>query len=123
MNTHYQTTLEAQLKTIQSELASIGTYDATSDNWEAVPEVEDGGGDADENTNADAAENLAERAATLSDLERQYHDTKRALAKIASGTYGHCEICQAAIEEKRLNYKPDARTCLTHLNEEATLPL
>lgn len=125
MNPHldYQNKLEAQLQTITQELATIGTYDAVTDNWEAVPELEEGGSDADENTNADASENLSERAATLTALERQYQDTKRALAKIAAGTYGTCEVCGGAIEEKRLTYKPDARTCLAHLNEEATLPL
>lgn len=118
-----QAALENNLLALTRELSDIGTYDAMSDNWEAVPELEEGGGDADENTNADASESLAERTATLTALERQYHDTKRALAKIQNGTYGTCEICAAPIEEKRLTYKPDVRTCLAHMDDEYTLPL
>jgi DnaK suppressor protein len=125
MNNHLdrQNKLEAQLLTVTQELSNIGTLDATTDDWEAIPDQEESGGDADENTHADASEDLNERTATLTDLERQYRDTKRALAKIANGTYGLCEICGGAIEEKRLDFKPDARTCLAHLNEGAILPM
>lgn len=125
MNIHLdrQNKLEAQLLTITQELSTIGTLDAATGDWEAIPDREESGGEADENTHADAAEDLSERTATLTDLERQYRDTKRALAKMADGTYGTCEICGVAIEEKRLNFKPDARTCLVHLNEEAILPM
>lgn len=119
----YRTKLEEQLEAVTAELQTIGTYDAATDNWEAIPDEEDMAVDADENTNADSVEAWNERRATLSDLERDYRNIKRALAKIAAGTYGICEVSGEPIEEKRLEFKPDARTCMAHMDEEGQLPL
>jgi len=121
--TYYKAKLEEQLITVTAELKSIGSYDEASDNWEAIPDEEDLAVDADENTNADSVEAWNERRATLSNLERDYHNIKRALAKIAAGTYGVCEVSGEAIEEKRLQFKPDARTSMAHMDEENLLPL
>ena len=66
---------------------------------------------------------MEERRATLSALETEYRDIKRALQKIADGNYGTCEICGEPIEEDRLNFKPTARTCTKHMNDESQLPL
>jgi RNA polymerase-binding transcription factor DksA len=115
--------LEEQLSTITTELALIGTYDAENDNWEAIPDAEDLAIDADENTNADVVESWNERRATLATLEREYRDIKRALKKITDGTYGICEISGEPIEPERLAFRPDARTCTKHMNEEGLLPL
>lgn len=116
--------IETQLKNIITELETIGTYDALNDDWKAIPEQEASSSpDADLNTNADVVEEWNERRATLSDLEIEYRDLKRALNKIANGTYGVCEISGQAIEEKRLAAKPDARTCIAHMNDENKLPL
>ena len=119
----YRTKLEEQLEAVTAELQTIRTYDAATDNWEAIPDEEDMAVDADENTNADSVEAWNERRATLSDLERDYRNIKRALAKIAAGTYGICEVSGEPIEEKRLEFKPDARTCMAHMDEEGQLPL
>lgn len=119
----YQTKLEEQLAAVTAELQTIGTYDEATDNWEAIPDEEDLAVDADENTNADSVEAWNERRATLSDLERDYRNIKRALGKIAAGTYGICEVSGEPIEEKRLTFKPDARTCMAHMDEEGQLPL
>ena len=121
--TSYQTKLEEQLKAVTAELHTIGTYDEVNDNWEAIPDAEDLAVDADENTNADSVESWNERRATLADLERDYRNIKRALAKLTLGTYGICEISGQPIEEKRLQFKPDARTCMAHMDEEGQLPL
>lgn len=121
--TSHKAKLETQLNTIVEELKGLGIYDEHSDNWEAVPDQEVSGADADENTNADASEAAEERQATMSDLEIEYHDIRRALKKIEAGTYGICEISGEPIEEKRLLIKPDARTCIAHMNEENQLPL
>ncbi len=121
--TPHKAKLETQLNTIVEELKGLGIYDEHSDNWEAVPDQEVSGADADENTNADASEAAEERQATMSDLEIEYHDIRRALKKIEAGTYGICEISGEPIEEKRLLIKPDARTCIAHMNEENQLPL
>ena len=123
LTTIYKEKLETQLKKLQEELEGIGTYDATNDNWEAVPDSEESLTDADENTSADVVENWNERRATLETLEREYRDVKRALQKIELGTYGICEISGEPIEEARLQYKPDARTCVLHMHEESQLPL
>lgn len=123
--TLHKNKLETQLITITKELQTIGILDVAADNWEAVPDQEGvvTAADADDNTNADVVEEWNERRANLTDLEREYRDIKRALAKIENETYGTCEIGGEVIEPERLAYKPDARTCTIHMNEEATLPL
>ena len=119
---HYQARLEEHLTRIIAELATIATYDEMTDNWEAVPVVGELQ-EADLNSEADAIETWNERRATLSDLEIEYRDIKRALLKITENTFGLCEIAGEPIEEKRLAFKPTSRTCLAHLNEESQLPL
>ncbi len=119
----YKEKLTAELATLTAELEGIGSYDAISDNWEASPDHEEDLGDADENSSADVVENWNERRATLSALEREYHDVKKSLLKIEAGTFGTCEICGGPIEEGRLEHKADARTCIAHMNEEGQLPL
>jgi RNA polymerase-binding transcription factor DksA len=120
---YYKTKLEKQLEVITVELKEIGVYDAQNDNWEAVADQEESAADADENESADFTEEWDERTATLSALESEYRDLKRALAKIDNGAYGICEICGNSIEEKRLEARLDARTCIAHMNDETQLPL
>jgi DnaK suppressor protein len=120
--TEFKDKLEAELTRITADLSSIASYDEATDNWEAVPDS-DSQDEADINVEADATEEWNERRATLSALETEYRDTKRALTKIDNGTYGHCEVCQAEIATPRLTFKPTARTCQDHLNDEATLSL
>jgi len=45
-------------------------------------------------------------------LELRLADINRALEKIANGTYGQCENCAGAIDVRRLEVMPEARTCL-----------
>lgn len=115
--------LETQLKDITVELSTVGVHVEETDDWVATPDPKGDNPDADENTNADLVESWNEKRATLSDLEIEYRDIKRALQKIESGTYGVCEISGEPIEEKRLEARPDARTCIAHMNEESTLQL
>lgn len=119
----YRNQLESNLKTIVAELQTIGIYEAETDDWKAVPDQAENQADADTNTNADLVEDWDERRATLSDLEIDYRNIKRALNKITAGTYGICEISGQEIEEKRLKFKPEARTCIAHMGEESQLPL
>jgi RNA polymerase-binding transcription factor DksA len=119
----YRSKLETNLKTIVAELQTIGIYDAESDNWEAVPDQTENLNEADPNTNADLLEDSDERLATLSDLEKDYRNLKLALSKIDTGTYGLCEICGQEVEEKRLEFKPEARTCMAHKEDESQLSL
>ena len=41
-------------------------------------------------------------------------DIDAALAKVASGTYGLCEVCGEPIPDGRLEARPTARTCVEH---------
>ncbi len=117
----YQTILESELTSITAELQELGIHNPENPHdWIATPEGTEVN-EADENTSADHAEELEERTAVLSDLERRYNDTLRALEKIKSGTYGVCEIAGEHIEEERLRANPAARTCKVHREEERSL--
>lgn len=113
--------LETRLQEVVAELGGIATLDETTDDWTPLPE--EIGQETDENSHADASEDLEGRTAMVSDLEKEYRNIKRALNKIANGTYGICEISGEPIEEKRLLFKPDARTCTEHMDEENSLSL
>jgi DnaK suppressor protein len=120
--TKFTERLNADLLRITSDLSTIATYDATTDNWEAVPS----GGDtaeADDNVEADGVEEWNERRATVATLEIEYKDIKRAHGKLLDGTFGYCEVCGSAIATERLEFKPTARTCTEHINDEASLAL
>lgn len=119
----YRYKLETNLKTIVTELETIGIYDVASDDWKAIPEQVENLTDADVNTNADAVEDWNERRAILTDLERDYRNIKRALGKITAGIYGICEISGLPIEVQRLKFKPEARTCIAHMEEEGQLSI
>lgn len=120
--TEYKNRLEIDLEKITAELNTLGVHDPETDDWiETVGE--NNLTEADENIEADLAESMEERRATLSTLEIEYRNIKRALQKIADGNFGICEISGEPIEEARLNFKPTARTCTTHMNDEGQLPL
>ena len=118
----YRGKLEIELERIKAELNTLGTYEPETGDW-IVTLKETNIAEADDNVEADTAESMEERRATLSALETEYRDIKRALQKIADGNYGTCEICGEPIEEDRLNFKPTARTCTKHMNDESQLPL
>jgi RNA polymerase-binding transcription factor DksA len=118
----YKTQLEKQLEDLTQELKELGIHNPqVKEDWIALPQ-DVATQEADENVGADRAEDWLERTATLGALETRYNNITRALAKIESGTYGTCEICEAAIEEDRLNANPASRTCKTHINDEQDLP-
>lgn len=111
-----------KLSVITSELQGVATLDTASDNWEAVPDVNELN-EADSNSEADAIEAWNERRATVAALETEYRDIKRALGKIEAGTYGICEISGETIEAERLHAYPTARTCTKHFDQEFELSL
>ena len=51
-------------------------------------------------------------AALIAVLERKLQDIDAALRSIEKNQYGTCERCGEAIEEARLEVKPDATLCL-----------
>jgi len=120
--TKYEHALRDSLKEVTAELGTLGIHNPNNpQDWIATPEA--AGGEADPNVVADTVEDWEERRATLSTLERRYNDLNRALAKIADGTYGICEIAGETIEAERLEANPAARTCMQHLEEEGSLPI
>ncbi len=61
----------------------------------------------------DAAEQFghARTSAIKEQLERKAIQTKRALARIKIGKYGHCEDCEKIIDTDRLMVYPEATLC------------
>ncbi len=118
----YRAKLEALRATILTELESIAVQNNETGDWEVIVDNTEQS-EADENSEADAAEDLGTRTAILAELETTYRNIERALQKLLIGTYGRCEICEAAIDSSRLLILPSARTCSIHFEEEATLPL
>lgn len=115
--------LLAEQANLQKQLSELGVHDATSPtDWIATPE-DVSTTEADENVVADRAEEWIERRGELAALETRFNNIARALTKLEAGTFGMCEICDAEIESDRLAVNPAARTCKTHLEDEAQLPL
>jgi DnaK suppressor protein len=47
------------------------------------------------------------------DAQRELVEIDAALARIADGTYGTCEVCGGAIGRDRLRALPEVRRCVT----------
>ncbi|MDD2935090.1 MAG: TraR/DksA C4-type zinc finger protein [Candidatus Pacebacteria bacterium] len=111
----YKEKLEAELKTLEQELQSVGIKDPNNpQDWIAV-QPEENISPADENEVADTIDDFENNRAILNDLEIRYNDVKLALEKIEKGTYGMCEINNHPIDEDRLMANPSARTCKEHM--------
>ena len=118
----YKDRLEAMLAEIIKELKTLGVQNPeVPEDWEAVPADVDVA-QADPNVGADRVEDWEERRATLAELETRYNNLRRALKKIEDGKFGICELGGEEIEADRLDANPAARTCKTHINNEADLP-
>lgn len=115
---HFKEKLEAELKTVEAELKTVGVQNPKNpSDWEAKDtETESAETTADPNEHADKLEEYEEHQAINDELEVRYNDIKRALGKIADGTYGTCEVSGEPIEEDRLEANPAARTCKLHMS-------
>lgn len=114
--------LEELLKTVTEELQSVGIHNPENESdWVAIPP--EGSDEPDMNDVADNAEEWEERASTLALLETRWNNVRRALRKIDTDSFGICEVCGEPIEEERLAANSAARTCITDMEEETTLPL
>lgn len=118
----FKNKLESRLAIVTEELKTLGEFNEVTGDW-VETKSDDTSNEADLNSEADAVEEMEERGATLSVLENEFNDIKRALNKIEAGAFGICEISGEPIEEARLQFKPTARTCKAHMNEEGILPL
>jgi RNA polymerase-binding transcription factor DksA len=113
---HFKEKLENELKTLETELKSVGHKNPNNPkDWEPSS------GEVDINASdlADIADNIESyesNTAILKPLEVQYNDVKLALDNIKKGKYGLCEVCGEPIEPERLEANPAARTCVAHMN-------
>ncbi len=110
----YKNILEDKLKKLEEEIVEIAEKESDS-TWEAI-QTETNIDTADRQDVADAVENYESNSSITSTLEREIFDVRDALAKIETGTYGVCEVCQKEIETERLDAEPQARTCELHMN-------
>ena len=112
---HFRKKLEAEKKTLKTELEAIGIRNPEiSSDWQAVTKDRDVS-QADDNTVADSVEELEENTAIVNTLETRYEDILSGLDKIKQGTYGLCEVDGKEIELDRLEANPAARTCKEHM--------
>ena len=113
-HTAYKARLDDMLQVLIEELKTVGVHNPdNAADWVAKTERDDTD-DADDNLTADHFEDLNERTAIVADLETRYNNITGALARIASNTFGVCEVCSAPIETERLDANPAARTCIEH---------
>ncbi len=95
-----RTRLEAQLAELEERLGNIERdldEPHDTDSSERAVQMED-----DEALEAQAALVTSEIAST-----------RRALARVADGTYGECMNCGADISENRLEARPESALCIT----------
>ncbi|HEY0907758.1 MAG TPA: TraR/DksA C4-type zinc finger protein [Candidatus Paceibacterota bacterium] len=114
---HFKALLEKELKTLETELKSVGHINPDNPkDWEPSS----GEVDVNASDSADIADNIESyesNTAILKPLEKQYNDVKLALDKIKKGTYGICEVSGEPIEKERLEANPSARTSVAHMKE------
>lgn len=105
--------LEAELASLEEELASHGRPVPESGNWQGTTGGLTGE-EADPNDAADQMEELATNVPLVAELEKRYKDVAQALQDMEHGVYGICEDCEEEIPVERLRANPAARTCVTH---------
>jgi RNA polymerase-binding protein DksA len=66
----------------------------------------------DEDENASEVEEYTDNLALETTLEKQLREIDEALERMADGTYGKCENCNADISLERLKAYPSAKKCL-----------
>lgn len=107
--------LEEEKARLELELGAVGRRNPENPaDWEPMPPG-DITPEADPIDAADFTIGFDTNASIVADLETRYNDVVAALARIASGTYGHCSVSGEPIEEERLAADPAAKTCLAHM--------
>lgn len=93
----------ARIASLEARLAGIvDTASASSGDDEHDPEGQT------------VAYDRAEAQALLAGARRDLVEVDAALARVAGGTYGVCEVCGEPITPERLEARPAARRCLRH---------
>lgn len=113
---NFREKLEAEKKILIEELSSLGRFDEKTNDWQAVPIIEETTvHEADENDLADHDEDFQTRSSTLNSLETRLNEVDSAMQKIDEGKYGLCETCSKEIEADRLEANPAAKNCKDHM--------
>ncbi len=110
-----KTLIEAEIKVVESELNSVAQKNpGQPGKWEAKREDLDTD-KADELETAEDLEEMEGHESIAAKLQQRLGDLKHALERVASGSYGICEVCKKPIEAGRLNANPAASTCVAHM--------
>jgi RNA polymerase-binding transcription factor DksA len=118
MNTeHFKKRLGDELKTVEAELKTVGAQNPKNPSDWVPKETEIDVTNNENDELGDKMEELAGNTAINDALEIRYNNIKKALDKIADGTYGVCEIGGEPIEEERLEANPAASTCIAHKDQ------
>ncbi len=117
----YKERLEKELVQVESELKTVGRKNPQNPkDWEPTAgKSDDASTEWDER--ADKIEEYEDNAGILKNLEIRWNNIKKALEKIAEGTYGTCDVSGEEIEKERLDANPAALTCTKHMGDEAKL--
>jgi len=112
----FKTMLQEEQANLESELSTLGVKNPErAGDWiptESESEIDR----ADETEVADTIETLENNSAIMTQLETRLAEVKDALDRIEKGTYGTCMVCNAEIEEERLEANPAASTCTMHMS-------
>ncbi len=106
--------LEKERDILLEQMKDLGTFDAETGDWEAMPEKLSGP-QADPNDRADRAEDFEARSSMIDTLEPRLQNILKALKGLNRESFGKCEVCKKDIEAARLEANPAARTCKEHL--------
>lgn len=115
---HFKQRLLDEKKHLEGDLGAIASKEDGS--YHAKPAETDETTFRDEV--ADRLEEMDERIATEGPLEARLDAVTRALKRLDDGSFGNCEVCGKEIENDRLEANPAARTCISHIESELTLP-
>src|ERR1041385_6095531 len=117
---YFKTKLEQEKSLLESELNNIGHHNPLEPgSWEVTPAQT-----AAPETRDDVAEKFEEwdeRQAAEGPLVKQLQNVTSALVRLATGTYGLCQVCNQPIEESKLKANASTKTCLKHKEDEANL--
>ena len=97
--------LRRRLKDVQAKLAKLSQRPERGANLAFGKRIGDG--------TVEAVSRLTD-VGVGGNLELAEAQIERALAKIADGTYGCCDICGQAINPKRLAALPESTRCIEH---------